>query len=196
MDHQSRVYKGGLITTQLLSPRQCLLTEHLESTAGLSAVVGVSVQEKHPQDVSPGSELPGWAPGPCPLGQGTLDKRIIKVTPLTSAWSSHRVNGPMGGGRAETLALTLTSHVTLDKSHPFPGSGDSCPQNDPAHSVGKREEDQIHLRDCCIVSAPYLATMLWSAPLCSASKMVGKLSFRRAEERLWCYVVAVPVVVL
>ena len=34
------------------------------------------------------------------------------------------------------------------------------------------------------------------APLCSASKMVGKLSFRRAEERLWCYVVAVPVVVL
>jgi hypothetical protein len=33
------------------------------------------------------------------------------------------------------------------------------------------------------------------APL-PASKMVGKLSFRRAEEPLWCYVLAVPVVVL
>ena len=130
------MYKGGLITTQLLSPRQCLLTEHLESTAGLSAVVSISVQEKHPQDIPEmGSDLTGLAPGPCALGLGTLDKRIIKVTPLTSAWSSHRVNGPMGGGRAETLALPLTSHMTLDKSHPFPGSGDSCPQNDPAHRV-------------------------------------------------------------
>lgn len=63
------------MTTQLLSPWQCLLTEHLESTAGLSAVVSVFVQEKHPQDVlEMGSELPDWAPGPCPLGQWTWIK--------------------------------------------------------------------------------------------------------------------------
>lgn len=99
-------------------------------------MVSISVQEKHPQDIlEMGSELPDWALGPCPLVQWTSDKRIIKVTLHTFAWSSHRVDGPMGEGRAETLALPLTSHVTLDKSHPFPGSGDSRPQNDPTHRV-------------------------------------------------------------
>ena len=58
------------MTTQLLSPQQCLLTEHSESTAGLSKVVSISVQEKHPQDIlEMGSELPDWALGPCPLVQ-------------------------------------------------------------------------------------------------------------------------------
>ena len=149
------MYKGGLLNTQLTSPWQCLLLEPLESTAGLSEVATVSVREQHAQDIlEMGSELPGWAPGPCPPGQWTMDKRIIKLTLHTSTGSPHGVNEPMEGGRAEILALPLTSLVPLGKPHPFPGSGVFQLQNGPTHrAVMRREQDKIRLRDCCIVSA-------------------------------------------
>lgn len=143
------------MNTQLTSPWPCLLLEPLQSTTGLSEVASVSVWEQHPQDIlEMGSELPGWAPGPCPPGQWMMDKWIIEVTQHTSTWSPHGVNEPMEGGRAEILALPLTSLVPLGKPHPFPGSGVFQLQNGPTdRAVMRREQDKIRLRDCCIVSA-------------------------------------------